>query len=112
MSTQLMMTTDVNGINTFGLEFAEDNYSVTLAADTEKTVTVPDNFKNWLAVFAFESGSNVWVSLNSTAEVPDGTGGATTSQLCPTARSVKAGDVIHFITGDTSAQAAVSFYYR
>lgn len=112
MSTQLIMTIDVNGNNTFGLEFAEDNYAMLLDSGVAQTVTVPDNFKNWLAVFSFESGANVWVANNATATYPTGAAGASSSQQNPSSRRVKAGDVLSFITSDTSAQVNVSFYYR
>jgi hypothetical protein len=112
MSTQLIMTIDVNGNNTFGLGFAEDSYDTELTTGVAQSVTVPDNFKIWEAVFAFENGANVWVANNETATIPGGAFALTPSQLNPTSRRVKAGDVLSFITSDTSAQVNVSFYYR
>jgi hypothetical protein len=110
MSTKFNMTRDINGYNGFGLMFAGDNYATTLATGVEQTLTVPDNYNNWLAVFSFEPGSTVYISRNATATVPGGSFALTTSQLIPTARQVQGGDVLHFITNDTTAAVGVSFY--
>lgn len=109
--TQFSMTRDVNGYNGFGLPFSINNDSATLAQNTDTTLTVPSFSGHYIAIFAYEQGATVWVSLNATATTPAGnTFASTNSQMNPTARYVKAGDVLHFITGDTTAQVSVSFY--
>lgn len=111
MSTKFAMTRDINGYNGFGLMFADDKYSVTLAAATGATLTIPGNFAKWLVIFAYEPGTHVWVANNATAAVPAGaTLVATTSELNPTARHVKAGDVLSLITANTTADVGVSLY--
>jgi hypothetical protein len=52
----------------------------------------------------------VFVAVNATAQVPAaGTFGATTSEQNPSAKKVKAGDVLHFFSTST-ANVTVAFY--
>jgi len=104
------LTRDINGYNGFGLDFCEDNQSVTLAANVEQNFTVPGNYATWIAVFSYEPGASVWVANNFTATIPGGTLAATFSELNPTARRVKAGDVISLISPDDSVAVGVSLY--
>ena len=122
MPTPFSMTRDINGYNGFGLAFSLDKYSATITTGVDTTVTVPSGgplgsgtstttTHRYLAIFSYEPGSNVWVSVNATAAVPaGGTFAATTSELLPTARYVTSGDILHFITGDTTADVGVTFY--
>lgn len=121
MPTNFSMTRDINGYNGFGLPFSVDKYSATIVADTDATLTVPSagplgstssTYSNkYIVIFNYEAGASVWVALNATAEKPAGaTFASTTSELNPSARYVKAGDVLHFLTPDTSAQVSVVFY--
>lgn len=110
MTTKFNMTRDVNGLNGFGLEFSDDNQKVTLAVGVEQHFTVPSNFAFWLAVFSFEPGSTVWVANNDTAAVPSGSFSSTSSQLNPSARKVRGGDILSFITNNTTAEIGVSLY--
>ena len=122
MPTPWSMTRDINGYNGFGLAFSLDKYSATIATSTDTTLTVPSagplgsgtsstSTNKYIAIFSYEPGSSVWVAVNATAAVPAGASfAATTSELLPTARYVKGGDVLHFITGDTSATVGVTFY--
>lgn len=111
ISTKFNMTRDVAGYNGFGLMFADDNYSLKLAQNVEQTITVPDNYPYWLAIFTIPVGNSVWVAVNATAVFPTGAASATTSQQNPTARLVKAGDVLHIITNDTNTPLmGVEFY--
>lgn len=121
MPTPFSMTRDINGYNGFGLQFSLDKYSATLAQNTDTTLTVPSGgplgsgtsttANRYIAIFTYEPGSIVWVARNATAAVPAGASFAsTTSELLPIARYVVSGDVLHFITADTSAVVGVTFY--
>ncbi len=114
------MTRDVNGYNGFGLAFALDKWSADLAQNTDTTLAVPtsgmmgnvaNNNQKYIAIFSYEPGASVWVANNATANDPAGASfAATTSELNPAARMVLAGDTLHFLTNDTSAQVGVIFY--
>ncbi len=93
------------------LAFSLNKYSANIAQNTDTTLTVPSFSAHYVAIFSFQSGASVWVTINGTAAKPAGsTFAATTSELNPVARYVKAGDVIHVLTGDTSAMVGVTFY--
>lgn len=110
-STKFNLTRDVNGYNGFGLPFSINGYSTELAANVAQSVTVPVTYSNWIAIFSYTPGSNIWVNGVTTAAVPGSSFAATTSQLNPSARAVKGGSTISFITSDsTSPQVGVSFY--
>ncbi len=118
MTTQYNIPEVANGINGFGTLFCDTIYSVTLGAATEATVTVPGNgamgstgIDRYIAVFSYETNIGVWVSVNATATVPAGaTFVATRSALNPSAKQVKAGDIIHMITATASTDVSVEFY--
>lgn len=121
MPTPFSMVRDINGYNGFGLQFSLDKYSATLAQTTDTTLTVPSTgpfgtgqsttVARFIAIFSYQPGATVWVANNATAAVPVAASfGAVSSELLPTARYVKAGDVLHFITPDTTAQVGVTFY--
>lgn len=111
MSTKFNLTKDVAGYNGFGVKFADDGFKGILATSVEQHITVPSNYPNWLAVFSYSPGSNVWVDGSTTAVVPTGAFTASKADLNPSARFVKAGDTLSFITSDsTSVQIKVSFY--
>jgi hypothetical protein len=103
MSTKLSMTRDINGYNAFGLIPTYDIYATSLAVSTAQQITVPSNNEYWLAIFTYSPGANIWVDFTTTATVPNGTIGAVTVVLNPSARQVKAGSVISFITADATA---------
>src|SRR5882757_3214691 len=119
MATSFAMTRDVNGFNGFGLPFSIDKYSADLVTLTDTTLAVPGTaamgaitsttYNKFIAIFSYEPGSSVWVTVNATAAVPaGGTFASTTSELNPSARQVQAGDVLHFYTADTSAVVGVT----
>jgi hypothetical protein len=110
MTTKFNMTRDINGYNGFGLAFSDTNYNTTLAAGVAQSLTIPSDSAYYLVVFAFEPGATIWVADNQTAVVPGVSFAATFSDLNPAARLVKAGDVLSFITSDTTAVIGVSLY--
>lgn len=113
MSTQLNFGRDVQGFNAFAPEFGTNKWSATIVADADASITVPANYPNWIAVFSFQPGTNVWVANNTTATVPVGsTFDTTSSELNPSARWVHAGDVLSFITDNVSADVGVSLYVK
>lgn len=113
--TIFSMSKDVQGQNAFAPQFSDVNYGVNLAAGAEQHFTVPaltdaTQFKNWMAIFSVEPGSNVFVNNITTATVFSGTLGVNSSQLNPAVRIVKPGSVLSFITPDTTAYCGVSLY--
>lgn len=110
MSTKFSMSRDINGYNGFGILPSTDIYGCSLTANVAQSITVPSNYQNWIAIFTYTPGSNIFVSFSDTAAVPNGTMGARTSVLNPSARQVKAGDVISIITPNaTSPYVMVEF---
>lgn len=110
-ATKFLMTKDVAGYNGFGLPFTLNAKSGVLAATVAQSITVPSNYPNWIAIFSYTPGSNIWVDNITTAVAPTGAFSDTTSELNPAARFVKAGDTISFITSDvTSPMVSVLFY--
>ncbi len=101
-SDKFLMTRDIAGYNGFGIVFAHDGYKMVLAAGVAQSVTVPDNYPNWIAIFGYTPGSTVWVDGITTAVAPTGAATASTAKLNPSARSVKAGQTISFITSDVA----------
>jgi len=121
VSTPFAMSMDINGFNGFGIQFAVDNYSATLATTTDTTLACPltstlggassQKANKFIAIFSYTPGASVWVANNATAAVPGGASFAsTTSTLNPSARQVQAGDTLHFYTSDTGAAVGVTFY--
>jgi hypothetical protein len=120
--TQYNIYSYIKGVNAFGLLFSNTVQTVTLAANTDTTCTVPvgaatggaptaTSFNKYIAVFSYTTGDDIWVANNQTAAVPAGAVfAASTSALRPNARSVKAGDVLHFITAAANASVSVEFY--
>ena len=108
------------GVNGFGSPFSDTIYSATLPANTDTTITVPSSSANgfpsathnkYLAVFSYESAKEVYVANNATAAKPAGsTFAATTSELLPPAKLVKAGDVLHLLAATASSDVTVAFY--
>ena len=121
MTTQYNINAFVHGVNGFGLQFSDTVYSATLPASTDKTLTVPGASAlgtvnasvtpKYIAIFSYQDGRKVYVALNQTAEIPGGGDfAATTSELNPNAKLVKAGDVIHMYTPTADTDVSVAFY--
>ena len=112
--TKLSLIKDINGLNSFGAPFSNSKYQALLTAGIGDSVTVPPTgdatYSNVLAIFSFDPGDSVWVSINGTAVVPNSTFTLSECELNPSARKVKPGDVISMITSDTVDQVGVIFY--
>ena len=115
MSTKYNVIRDTNGsvtgINGFGIQPSTDIQNGLLAATVAQSITVPDNYQKWIAIFSYQSGKNVFVSTKTTAAVPAGAFGAASSLLNPPALQVNAGDTISLITNDTGG-ALVSVQFQ
>lgn len=114
MTTIFNMIRDVNGYNGFGLPFSDTGQRVTLTGSVATEMVVPSNgnatYPNWIAVFSFSSGDDVHVGCNETATLPNGSVAASAIQMNPSARKVKSGDTLSFITASSSATVQVSYY--
>lgn len=108
------MIRDINGYNGFGLQFSDNLFQGILLNGIEQTLIVPESpfadYPHLLAIFSFEPGATIWVALNQTATFPSGSISSSNSELNPAARYVKGGDVLHFITNDSSDDYGVIFY--
>lgn len=121
MATRYNVDKYIQGINGFGNYFCDTVYNVTLAANTEATVTVPGiaamgnptetNNNKFVAVMNYKGDAKpTFVTLNATAAVPAGSSfAAATSSIEPPGRVVKAGDVIHMVSAGTPS-VSVEFY--
>lgn len=112
MSIKLAFQRDIQGYNAYAPLQSTDMYSATLAAAGSSTITVPSNFKNWIAAFSYQAAGDMWVSVGHTAAGPVGaTFASTTSQLQPGALSVQAGQVISIKNNGTgSSDVGVALY--
>ncbi len=101
-------------VDDFGLPVSRLKFSATLATSTDTTLTVPGAAPRYKVVVKYEvaaSDAAVWMSVNETAIVPVGASfAASSSELAPVAREVKAGDVLHFITATANVDVSVVFY--
>jgi len=102
MSTKFNMTKDIAGYNGFGIPFSLDGQSMILTAAVAQSVTVPLNYPFWIAIFSYTPGSSIWVDGITTAVAPTGAASATTARLNPSARYVRGGQTISFITSDVT----------
>jgi len=114
MSTKLYFSRDEQGYNAVSPQFPTDISTATLAAGTGSSVTVPSNYSVWVMYVRVEPAGWVWVSRNGTAAVPaGGTFAAAVSELIvgpeEYRRTVYAGDVIDFITANTTCDIEVAF---
>lgn len=121
MTTQYNVNTQVQGVNGYGTPFCDTVYTASIAAATATALTVPTTIamgipsatsvhNTFLAVFTYAPASKVWVANNHTAAVPAGAAfAASNSELNPSAKKVKAGDVLSFIC-TAGADVSVAFY--
>ena len=106
MSTIFNMTRDVAGYNGFGISFTDEGQSMVLAQGVAQSITAPVEYPNYIAIFGYTPGATVWVDGTTTAVAPTGAASATTARLNPSARAVKGGQTISFITEDTTSPMA------
>ena len=104
MSTKFNMIRDISGYNGFGIIPTYDIQGCSLTANAAQTFTVPDNYGNWIAIFSYTPGADIFVDFSgATAAVPSGTVATITSVLNPSARAVKGGDTFSVITPDATS---------
>ncbi len=109
--TTFSMIRDINGYNGFGLQFSMNKSSATINSSSNTTLAVPTYAKNYLAIFSYGAGANVWVSNNAAAAAPlSATFANTTSELNPSARLVSSGDTLNFFSSGATAYVGVIFY--
>ena len=101
MSTKFNMIRDVSGYNGFGIIPTYDIQGCYLTESEAQTFTVPDNYANWIAIFSFTPGANIFVDFVTTATVPGDTVGSVSVVLNPSARAVKGGSTFSVITPDS-----------
>ncbi len=103
MSTKFNMIRDISGYNGFGIIPTYDIQGCSLTANAAQTFTVPSNYSNWIAIFSYTPGAQVFVNFTTTATVPSGTVGAITSVLNPSARAVAGGSTFSVISPDATS---------
>lgn len=110
--TQLNFGRDVQGMNAYAPAFPDLIYSAEMVLGTEEHFTVPSSNQNWIAVFSYQPGADVWVSINGTAAAPAGaTFATTTSFLLPAQLKVQANDVIScYNNSATNQDVGVALY--
>ena len=97
------MIRDISGYNGFGIIPTYDIQGCSLATSTAQTFTVPNNYGNWIAIFSYTPGANIFIRFDgSVATVPGGTEGTIHVVLNPSARAVKGGSTFSVITPDAT----------
>lgn len=105
------MTISYNSNYIETMPFSDTCIQVGCNANVEETWTVPGtDTMQYQAYFSYNCTSNVFVGKNITPAIPSlGTVGEQSyNEFRPKKRYVKGGDVLHFITPDTSAYIGVS----
>lgn len=109
MENNVTISYNANYIET--MPFSDTCRQVACLVGVEQTVTVPGTpTQQFQAYFEYNQSSNVFIRLNATPTVPAGgtVGTQPYNEFRPKKRYVRGGDVIHFITPDTSAYIGVS----
>lgn len=98
------MIRDISGYNGFGIIPTYDIQGCSLTASAAQTFTVPNNYPQWIAIFSYTPGSNIFIRFDgSTATVPSGTEASISVVLNPSARAVKGGSTFSVITPDATS---------
>lgn len=126
MATPFSLIWSNNGGYVAGLRQSDIKYTATLTSANGNTqLTVPSSASmgtlrpastnKWVILVFAEPGTTVFFAVNNTAAAPAGaTFALSNSELVPPRyafyREVNAGDVLNFLTTDTSASVSVAFY--
>jgi len=115
MSTQLSFGRDAQGYNAYAPMFPTDIFTATIATGTARSFTVPSNFPLFIMYVQVQPNGWCWVSRTGTAAVPAGAPlAASASEMAAGTqlykRVVNAGDVISFITANTTCDVSVSLF--
>lgn len=111
MSTTLNFGRDVQGYNAYAPQFPTDIFTATLANGSAQSITVPSNLPVWIMTVSITPGNEIWVSRTNIAAIPvGGSFAASKSELNPGPRLVYAGDIISFLTPNTTTDCEVAFY--
>lgn len=105
------MTTIYNANYIETMAFSDTCAQVCCATGVEQTYTIPGLSTDYYqAYFTYASESNVFVCKNATPAIPvsGSVGTQQYNEFKPQKRYVAAGDVLHFITPDTTAYIGVS----
>ena len=100
-TTKFLMTKDIGGYNGFGVKPSTVNFGMDLATGVAQTAVLPSDYPNYMVVFSYTPGSNVFVDSTTTAAAY-GASAAVTAELNPQARQLPAGTTISFITPDAA----------
>lgn len=110
MTTKFVLGQALNGFNSFALLPTDTMYSGLLFQAIAQSLTLPLDSAMYRVVFAFEVGTDVWVSYTETAIIPGGGIAQTNSELNPTVRDLPKATTISFITSAASAEFGVLIY--
>lgn len=103
LTTVFNMTKDVAGYNGFGVQPTNTMYGVQLVQNVAQSIVLPNNYSNYLAIFSYTPGTNVFVAYNgNVAAAFTGTIGNVTSELNPIARQLLASTNISLFCPDTN----------
>lgn len=119
MSTQYQISRDISGAvcgTNSALPFAINGFDGALAANTAQSITIPSNYKHWIAVIGIQANTTVYVDGITTAAVPAGSMAASTVEVIPViglTREVVAGQVLSFITAESGgALITIKLYVK
>lgn len=103
MTMRFSMTRDINGYNAFGVMPSDVINGTLLSQDAAQTlITLPSDAQQYVVLFSYSPGTNVFIDSTTTAAAYTGTPGAVTSELNPQVRQYAKGTVISAITPDTN----------
>lgn len=123
MSILFKFLQDQGGNTGSFMPYTPQNYTATLAASTNTTLTIPGEVVrsatgqkgDYAALITVSDAVDVWVALNVTAAVPAGASFAASTSMLVNANNsrifiVSAGDVLNFITATATKNVCVSLY--
>lgn len=102
---------DTTGIPAYAPQFSNVIANIQLSANSEVTLTVPNDSAAYIAVFSQQTGTDLWVGYGGTAIVaPTSSFVYANYEQNPGARRVLAGSTLRFMTPNTTSNVTVSFY--